>query len=267
MKNPESPAAIGRTIDRGLLTAAMGEALAEQPWALAAWLGGSDATGRCDRFSDIDLVCIVEDDAVERTFETVRDGLVRLSPIDMEWRVPGPAWHGHEQVFWRLRDVDPHLIIDVVVIKASSLPAQRFLEPERHGRPRVLFDRGGWVAAVPMDASAHEAKLRARLDRLRVTFPMFQPLVTRAIERGQPCDAAYFYTQLTLLPTVEVLRMRHCSERFDFGMRYLRDDLPADVYERVCRLALPGTLEGIRSCRADAERLFMQASDALGQRS
>jgi hypothetical protein len=114
-----------------------------------------------------------------------------------------------------------------------------------------------------MDRDAHAAKMRSRLERLRVTFPLFQPLVVRAIERDQPCDAAYFYNQLTLLPTVEVLRMRHCPDRFDFGMRYLRDDLPSELYQRVSRLALPGSLEGVRVCRVEAEAIFVNTVGEL----
>jgi hypothetical protein len=250
-------------LDRARLVDALRAALQSAPWCDAAWLGGSDATGRRDRFSDIDLIAAVDDDHVETAFSHVRAALELLSPIDLSWRVPAPTWHGHEQVFWRLRDADPHLMIDFVVMKRSAPPDKRFLEPERHGNPVVLFDRVGFCAAVPLDRPSHEARMSARLERLRATFPMFQPLVTRAVERRQPCDAAYFYNQLTLLPLVELLRMLHCPDRFDFGMRYLFDDLPPAEYARVSRLALPGSLEGIAACRAEAESIARETLERL----
>ena len=86
---------------------------------------------------------------------------------------------------------------------------------------------------------------------------MLQTIVTRAIERDQPCDASYFYMQLTLVPTVELLRMLHCPNRFDYGMRYLRDDLPREVYGRVCDAALPGSLEGLKGAQRQCEVLFV----------
>lgn len=250
-------------IPRQAIIDALHRRLGELPWVRAAFLGGSDATGRLDRFSDIDLVVGVDDERVEEAFGVVRGTLEALSPIELEWRVPSPTFHGHEQVFYRLGDADPHHLIDFVVMKRSAPPGTRFLDRERHGVPIILFDRENFCEPVPMDAPSIEQRQRARLERIRVTFPMFQPLVTRAIERNQPADAAYWYMQLTLLPTVEILRMVHAPERFDFGMRYLYDDLPREVYAEVCEIALPGSLEGIRSCRERAEGLFVGALRAL----
>jgi predicted nucleotidyltransferase len=249
--------------DRETLIRALTAALAKREWARAAWLGGSDATGRLDRFSDIDLVTVVDEDRVDDAFAAIKEELESISPVDLEWRVPSPTWHGHEQVFYRLRDADEHLMIDFVVMTRSTPAQNRFLERERHGFPVVLFDHDGFCSPAALDRSVHDQRMRARLERIRVTFPLFQPLVTRAIERGQPCDAAYFYSQLTLAPTVEALRMLHCPERFDFGMRYLFDDLPAEVYTRVCELALPGSLDGIRRCREQAHAMFNDAMERL----
>ena len=50
-------------------------------------------------------------------------------------------------------------------------------------------------------------------------------------------------------------------------MRYLSDDLPADIYARIAELALPGSLEGVRTRRADAEQLFnatLRSIDGVG---
>lgn len=250
-------------IERDQLITVLHRALEPQDWIRAAFLGGSDATGRRDRWSDIDLVCFVEPDRAEETLTLLKRAVETLSPVQLEWRVPSPTWHGHEQVFWRLRDAGEHLMIDLVVVSTTSPPGQRFLETERHGTPVVLFDRDGLIRPQPMDWPAHRAKMRARLDRLRRTFPIFQTIIKRAVERGQPCDAAHWYMQLAVLPTVEVLRMRHCPERFDFGMRYLADDLPAPVYQRLCKVVLPGSLEGIRGGRDELEQMFTQAVSEL----
>lgn len=260
---------MSHTLTRSQMLDALHEALGADPGVRAVWIAGSAATGRLDEYSDIDLMCAAADDHVEETIALVRRTLESLSPIEIEWRLPAPTWHGHEQAFYRLRDAGPHLLLDLLVMKLSAAPASRFLEHERHGVPRVLLDRDGFVVAQPMDRAAHEAKLRARLERLRSSFPLLQTIVTRAIARNQPCDAAYFYMQLSLLPVVEVLRMLHSPDRFDFGMRYLRDDLPAIEYARVCGLALPEGcehgrgLEQLAARQRAAEALFRETEQTL----
>jgi hypothetical protein len=88
-------------------------------------------------------------------------------------------------------------------------------------------------------------------------------LVIRSLERDLPTEAAWAYHNFTLLPLVEALRMAYCPNRFDFGLRYLRDDLPREEYQRVCQLALPGGMEGIRSAREEAEAWFGRVVDRL----
>ena len=246
-------------IDRTAIIDALKRASLDSGYVRAAWLGGSDATGRLDAWSDIDWCCIADDERLEDAVGLVRTTLAALSPIEIEWRLPSPTWHGHEQIFVRLRDAGPHLMIDSVVMKKSSTPQSRLLETERHGNARVLFDPEGLIVPPPFDRAAHAAKMKARLEQTRLKFPLLQTIVIRAIERGQPCDAAYFYMQLTLVPTVEVLRMLHCPDRFDYGMRYLRDDLPREVYDRICAAALPGSLDQLRAAQKQCEGMFADA--------
>lgn len=247
------------TLDRKTLIAALRTTLESDEAVRAAWLGGSDATGRRDAWSDIDVAVIARDEAVEAVFTRVEAALGALSPIELVYRVPSPTWHGHAQAFYRLRDAGPHLLVDFAVMALSSPPDRRFLEPERHGTAVALFDRDGLIAAPPFDRAAHLERMRSRLTALAQRFEMFQTMVVRSIERGLPADAAHFYHQFTFLPTVEALRMLHCPDRYDYGPRYLRDDLPADVCAAVERLALCGDLTTLRERREEAERLFRDA--------
>ena len=57
--------------------------------------------------------------------------------------------------------------------------------------------------------------------------------------RGDLAEATWFHMRFTIEPLVRLLRIRHCPARHDFGLRYLRTDLPADDADRVYAL-LPG---------------------------
>jgi predicted nucleotidyltransferase len=240
---------------------ALAAGLPREPYILAASLGGSFATGRTDEFSDIDLGIIVEDDRVEDAFRHLEAVLAELSPIDRKHRLPEPTWHGHSQVFLTLADADPHHFVDVCVMKRGA--PDKFGEQERHGDPQILFDPQGLFATVPLDREALGKKMNARLQTLRETYLMFQPLVVRAVERGHPAEAAYWYLNLTLKGLVEILRMRHCPDRWDFGLRYLDRDLPAEARREVEELATPGNAREIAAFRERAAARFEAELAAL----
>ena len=231
------------------------------PWILAVWSGGSDASGRTDELSDVDLFVIVEDERVEEAFEVLHAILARLSPIEVAWRMPSPTPFGCEQEFLRLVGTQPCHMVDVVVMKRDD--EELFLERERHGAPLVLLDRAGLATPVPLDRAKHLAKLQKRLPVLRKRFDLFQNLVTKAVARGARADAVHTYVNATLGPLVELLRMRHCPERYDYGLRYLDRDLPPELREEVEALALPPSLADVETYRQRAQALLEENLRAL----
>lgn len=244
----------------------LADALRTEPWALAAWLGGSDANGRTDRWSDIDLVVVVDDDAVERAFHVAKETVLRVAPIDLEIRLPTPTWHGHDQAFWQLAGVPDWCMIDLVVIKRSSTVSW-FLEVERHGHALVLFDRHGLVKPGTFDRAAHERAVRTRLEALVPRFRLLQHLVRKAAWREDAPEAIDRYVTYTLKPLVELARIRHCPDRFDFGLRYLRDDLPASLYHEIAAISLPSSLADIERFQATAEAIFHRELAAMATSS
>jgi len=251
-------------IQRSEILAVACAALESEQWVRAAWLGGSDATDRTDRYSDIDLVAVVEDEHVEEALTLVRDKLEELAPIEHALRVPEPAWHGLSQVFWQLHGADPNHFLDFVVMKCSTPAERRLLEPERHGEALVLFDRDGWIVPVEFDREAHHERIAQRLPKLAATFALFQPLVTRAVARGHAADAMGSFLQFTVRPLVELLRIRQCPDRFDFGLRYLDRDLAAEDRAWVERVIFPRDIDELLEFQRAAAERFEREFEALG---
>lgn len=257
-------------LTRQELIDALRAALLPRPYCRALWLGGSDATGRTDALSDIDIQAIAKDDAIESTFAAAESALAALSPIARRYRVPEPAWHGHSQTFYALRDCPSELMIDFTVMKMTAPPAARFLEPERHGRPVVLFDKDRLLVPVPMDRAAHEARIRARLAELRERVPMLAPLVIKAVRRANAPEAASMYHGIVLRGLADLLRIIHCPDRFDFGLRYLRTDLPPEAAALIERLSLPGSPEQVAAFTERAMAAFAEhlpAAEAAWERN
>jgi hypothetical protein len=247
-------------VDRERILDALRQALQPRPDVWAFWEGGSAATGRLDAWSDMDLQLICDDDRVQDVFGAAEEALRSVSPIELCWRVPEPAWHGHSQRFYRLRDAGPYLMIDLTVMRRSA--SMRFTEPEQHGRVLVYFDRSGLLAPPPFDAEAFRARMRADLDNLRDMFPILQPLVEKELLRGRVLDALSFYHSLTLRPLVTVLGMLHRPLRYTFGLRYLNHDFPRDVVQQLEALAYVADPQDLLAKHARAQALFQ---DAVGR--
>jgi hypothetical protein len=173
------------------------------------------------------------------------------------------VWHGHSQAFYRLEGASPYLLLDLVVMRRSN--ENRFLQYEVHGRPFVYFDKAGIVTPEAFDAEAMSAKIRGRIEGLRGRFDMFQVMVTKEIERGNPIEAAAYYQAVILRPLVEMLRIRHAPIRHDFHTRYVYHEFPREVIERLEPLFFPRDAADLAAKRARAEAWFEELAGEVGE--
>ena len=217
-------------IDRSQVLLALQRGLEAFPYVIALWEAGASAFDRLDEWSDVDLFLVVNDEQVSGIFETVRSILEGLTPIELEWELPQPTWHGHRQCFWRLEGASPYLLVDLCVLQASA--DRRFLDRSRHGQARVLFDKCRWTE-VGSEESQLDTTLQERRLELSKRMRLFGLFVEKEIKRGRLIDAVALYHTLILRPLVELLRARYDPARFDFGPRYLHRDLPTSVAEKL----------------------------------
>jgi hypothetical protein len=84
-------------------------------------------------------------------------------------------------------------------------------------------------------------------------FPVSQSFVRKEILRGKHAEALAAFWSYTLRPLAEILRMRYCPVRWDFGVRYIDRDLPAAPYACFRELAYVQDFK-------DLERKLEQAS-------
>lgn len=224
----------------------------ETPEVLAAWEQGSKAFGRADDLSDVDLSLVVRDTAALGVVQKVEERLAREGFVpDLRWEVPQPSWHGHWQAFYRFRGLPPLHLLDLAVIKASA--KDWLCEPEVHGAASdVWVDREGLLKHRRLDRKAHAEALRRQLERVRVTAEIFHPFVEKELQRGRPVDALHFYNTLVVSRLVEALRMLHCPQRSTFGLRYLKNDLPATAAARIERLLYVPSPEKLPGLKAEA---------------
>jgi hypothetical protein len=222
-----------------------------------AWEGGSVATGRADGFSDIDLSVVAETVHHEAVLDAFERALGETVSIAHAWRVDPSSWVGITQRIYLLHDAPPYFAVDCALITPAASPS--FLERERHGEPRVLFDREGAIFAPALDRVAHAARMQKRLAQIRAAWPVYRTIVAKELARGRALDAIGFYFNGPLRPGIELLGVRHRPDRYDYGWRYLHADLPPDAQRELERLAYVDSPESLRVNLANVDRL----ADAL----
>ena len=226
-------------------TAWLAEQGATDPDIRVVWVGGSAATGGYDEWSDldVDLLCTPgEADAVhDRLVARARASFA----VDHVWQLPTSTWPDGRQCFLNLQArpgalAEPTRIVDLHISELSD--RHRFVDVRRHGTPIVVHDPDGLVELRHDDEAQLRAAAADAIDQIRQRRPTAEWLVNRAIRRGQHAEATQFYLAFALSPLVRLLRVEHCPWRHDFGLRYLHEDLPADIANRVVAL-LPGAAD------------------------
>lgn len=250
-----------KVLTRSQLVGTLQHALERLDVVDAAWEGGSAAFDACDELSDIDVVAVVEDEAVASTFDAVEAALASLSPVELRYDAP-PAG-GYAQKFYRLRDAGEFLVVDLVLIRRSD--PLLFREVELHGHGRTWFDRRGLLVESHVDELLDAAQARERVPALAAAFAMFQHIVAKELRRGRSVDALVFYQSMTWRPLVEAVRLLHGPQRRIFGPRYLTRDLPAAACARLQALAFVHDHADLAAKHQAARLWFAECIDRLGR--
>lgn len=203
-------------------------------------VNGSAVTGGWDDHSDLDVETWCSGDAV-----TTYDAVLALArdelDVDHVWELPAATWPDGRQCFIHLQpdaaDLSrPTLLVDLVVL---TTPERLTMDTRRHGTPIVLHDPEGVMVIEDDDEAEMEAGRRLAVEQTAARRQTAAWLVERAIARDDLAEATTLHLRFGVEPLVRLLRIQHCPARWDFGLRYLRTDLPDGFAERV-EAVLPG---------------------------
>jgi hypothetical protein len=220
------------------------DALQQLAHVLAGWESGSVAFDLEDEYSDIDLNFLLDDASpVDPVYAAVESALGTVSPIVASHSAPPGR-------YFKLLDGGDFLLVDVCLFRTGDLTER--LDIERHGRVRPLFDKGEWLRSDASAGVSQVARRAKRLEEILAWFSVSQSFVRKAIIRGRQVEALAAFWGYTLKPLVELLRMRYCPERWDFGMRYLDRDLPGPVYDEVRGIMFVGESDDLAEHQSKA---------------
>ena len=228
------------------------------PDVMVVFVGGSAVTGGYDDHSDLDVEVLTTPGLAVTVYRRILEAALRDFEVHRLWELPETTYPDGRQAFLNLTadagDMSrPTRIVDLHVSDLTD--EHRLVDERRHGTPYLVHDPQGLVELRHDD---EEAMSRARVEavgQIAARRPTAQWLVNRAIARGDLVEAHAFHLGYAVTPLVRLLRIIHCPARHDFGLRYLRTDLPAGYAERVAAL-LDGT---DLQARADAAFAWQDA--------
>jgi len=236
------------------------------PQILAAWEGGSAATGTRDQYSDIDLN-ILSELPPQEVLDLLEESLQPLGVMHT-WQPSKPFWPGLMQRVIVLKDSPKHFSVDAGVFAHTATDLLRdFLEVERHGNQVVYFDKVGKINPGHTDPVALFKRQQERVEEIAQAFPIFKTLVLKEIDRGQAIDALAFYQNGLVRPLVEVLGMIHRPYKYDFNLRYLHKHFPPELQQLIMDLNFVGNFADLPAKILKADEAFAKATELVRTRT
>jgi len=232
----------------------------DDPDVRCLWVGGSAATGGYDEWSDLDVVALCTPGTSYAAYDRWLAGVRTDFDVRDVWEVPTGTWPDGRQCFVNLQDrpgllLEPTRLVDLVLLDLADQHSH--LDVRRHGTPVVLHDPDSLLVLEEEDVST---TLTAAVEQVRQRRVTGEWLVNRAVARGHLSEAVDLYLRFPLAGVVRLLRVEHCPWRHDYGLRYLRDDLPEEVAARIEELvpgATSATLEELSlRCHAWLDELL-----------
>ena len=217
---------------------------------IAAWLGGSAATGFRDEYSDIDYLMICEDDAVEDLVKLVDEFLQENYGVAKRFRVPEPSWHGFTQLFYKLDNTPVYDYLDISFLKRSL--KDKFTGSGRHGQAKILFEKEPIIDTSPEPVEIMQNQVSNSFKRITDLDFVVIAEVSKGILRNRFTEAFTNYYQFIARYLSVVLNMKYRPEKVDFGLRYSYRDYPPEIAEWVENLFKVHSIEELETKFEDA---------------
>ncbi len=228
--------------DRKSLRSYIGNQFLQSEIVLACWEGGSKATGHIDIYSDLDIVVVVNEKDKEHCLDLFNKIICTRFKIRHKWEVRTQGWHGGLQGMYSLEDMPDYFFIDFTVF--SKKEAMCFLDVPRHGKADFIFNKLETLIPFKPNTDKIHSSAEKFLKEKSDKYIFIEKIIRKEIQRKNTIDVIAFYKNLLGL-LVEAWGVEYRPERYDFGFRYLKKDLPQEKYRLLEKLMLPSDVNDI----------------------
>ena len=123
---------VGLMLARDEIIEVLFQALSDLKCVKAAWLAGSDAFNRADKWSDVDLRAVSSPDEFDAVFSAIENALKKISEIELMYVVPKSPTYAHRHRFYRLKNALPFNFVDFWCFQKEGLEAVSYTHLRAH---------------------------------------------------------------------------------------------------------------------------------------
>lgn len=239
---------------RGVIRDKLEARLGGSSLVLAMWEAGSTAFSRTDRYSDLDIGVLYATGNHDQIWKIVDDAFEELGGVEYRWIEPNRIFKGGLKRIFRLKQTGEWLRVDIHLFPDTARDLQN--QPERHGQIAVLFDHTGRLRAPTWNKEINRQLICQALHQTLMKWQLHYGWFRKELARGREVDAFMVHLHATVIPLLTVMNMRFRPNRWDFGFRYFKEELPAAAVEVVERLCYVPNAASLEERFAEADRFF-----------
>lgn len=231
-------------------------ALESNPSVFAFFLEGADVHGTVDEYSDIDTRLVIEDGNKADILKTIESVLSNID-FKLGHRRSGSDW---PQILYHVQNTSKFLIIDFT-LQAYSASAKL-----RTSGRRALFDKKGVLETKTHDRGEEHKQIMARIEGIETREPLRAMCLERELRRGNFLEALKPYHDMILEKVLEALRLLHCPQWPNIGLKHISVDLPREIVQEVEDLYRVSSVEEIQNKSKKADKLLRKTLEELKEK-
>lgn len=237
-------------MNRNKIINTLSELLKPDEHVHALWLEGSDATGRLDEYSDIDVCICVDENAVDIVFRKVQETF----PTDfMHVNYPNDS---ERQLVFHVTGTDKYLMVDFNAYfygKANTT----FVKGDKIDACKVLFDKKEIIQYRDYDPAECAGECDYWKEESEYRFSQISR-VEKYCLRGLFPEAFVYYQKYVVEPLVFTLRRKYTPTKIWYYMVHISDHIPQTEVEKLNRILQVSGVKDILANLSFAEEWYQE---------
>lgn len=228
------------------------ELLQDDEHIYALWLEGSDALGKTDAYSDIDMCALIDEDKVDEVFQKIQ----RYFDIDS---VHANGNNDSErQLVFHIVNSEKYHVVDFNAYFYGAANTT-FVENDPIEACKVIFDKCGAIQYQKYDAGVGESDRAYWKEESAYRFSQINR-VEKYCLRGLYPEAFIYYHKYVVEPLVFTLRSIYTPTKIWYYMVHISDHIPQDELEKLNRILQISCVDDIMANLEFAQKWYKELS-------